>query len=50
MAITVNAEKYFDDFKSPDINGLTPEEKNYLRVLFKPGRSVQARELNQAQK
>ena len=40
---------YFDDLLSKDADGLTPLDKNYLRVLFKPGRSVQTRELNQLQ-
>lgn len=41
--ITVN-ETYKDDFNS---NGI--EDKNYLRVLFNGGRSVQIREINQLQ-
>lgn len=49
MSITIYPENYYDDFNTPDANGLTPEDKNYLRILFKPGQSVQARELNQAQ-
>lgn len=49
MAITIYPENYYDDYNTPDGNGLTPEDKNYLRILFKPGQSVQARELNQAQ-
>ena len=40
---------YHDDFHKTDINGLSPEQKNYLRVLYKPGVSVQTRELNQMQ-
>lgn len=40
MAINFNAPPYFDDFS---------EAKKFLRVLFKPGRAVQARELTQAQ-
>lgn len=41
MAITTypNAP-YYDDYD---------EDKNYLRILFRPGRSVQVRELNQLQ-
>ena len=35
---------YYDDFNSSNI-----ESKNYLRILFKPGYSVQVRELNQLQ-
>ena len=49
MAITAYNAKYNDDVNTPDINGLTPLDKNYLRVLFTPGRSVQSRELNQIQ-
>lgn len=40
MAINFNAPPYFDDFS---------EAKKFLRVLFRPGRAVQARELTQAQ-
>jgi len=42
---------YVDDFFVPDINfkNKTAEEKNFLRILFKPGVSVQVRELNQMQ-
>lgn len=49
MAITTYNTDYFDDLNIPDSNGLTPLDKNYLRVLFKPGVSVQTRELNQLQ-
>jgi hypothetical protein len=40
MAINFNTDPYYDDF---DPN------KNYHRILFKPGRAVQARELTQLQ-
>lgn len=40
MAVNLNSSPYYDDFD---------EEKNYQRVLFKPGVSVQSRELNQIQ-
>lgn len=40
---------YVDDFQTPIDGGKTPEERNYLRILYKPGVSVQARELNQMQ-
>ena len=40
MATNFNITPYYDDF---DIN------KSYLRILFRPGQSVQARELTQAQ-
>ena len=35
-----NVDPYYDDFD---------EDKKFLRVLFKPGYAVQARELTQAQ-
>jgi hypothetical protein len=40
MALNLNTAPYFDDF---DVN------KNYNRILFKPGVAVQARELTQLQ-
>ena len=40
MAKNFNVDPYYDDF-SPD--------KNFHRVLFKPGYAVQARELTQSQ-
>lgn len=40
MAIDFNAEPYNDDFD---------ETKKYYRILFRPGRAVQARELTQLQ-
>lgn len=40
MAIDLNAEPYNDDFD---------ESKNFYQILFKPGYSVQARELTQLQ-
>ena len=47
---TFSQTPYVDDFHVTDPNtGKTPEEKNYLRILYKPGVSVQARELNQMQ-
>ena len=47
---TFSDTPYNDDFHSVDPNtGKTPEQKNYLRILYKPGVSVQARELNQMQ-
>lgn len=49
MAITAYTSDYHDDINTPDASGLTPLDKNYLRILFQPGRTVQARELNQAQ-
>lgn len=46
---TYPASPYYDDFKANvDGNGTSPV-KNYLRILFRPGRSVQARELTQLQ-
>ena len=46
---TYSSEPHFDDYHQPDSNGLSPEQKNYLRILYKPGVSVQTRELNQMQ-
>tara|TARA_B110000483_G_scaffold193547_1_gene230334 strand:- start:6143 stop:11452 length:5310 start_codon:yes stop_codon:yes gene_type:complete len=48
---TYPVQPYVDDFgvKDPDFNLKTAEEKNFLRILFKPGVSVQVRELNQMQ-
>lgn len=42
--ITANSITYKDDFIDNDV-----ENKNYLRILFNGGRSVQVRELNQLQ-
>lgn len=47
---TYSDPPYVDDFQRlSEDGGKTPEEKNYLRILYKPGVSVQARELNQMQ-
>lgn len=40
MALNFNVDPYFDDFNS---------QKNFHRILFKPGFAVQARELTQSQ-
>src|SRR5687768_18474151 len=40
MAIDLNSQPYFDDYS---------EDKNFYRILFKPGYPVQARELTQLQ-
>ena len=40
MSLNLNIDPYFDDFSS---------DKNFHRILFKPGVAVQARELTQAQ-
>lgn len=40
MAIELNKQPYFDDFD---------KSKNFMKVLFKPSRPVQVRELNQVQ-
>jgi len=40
MALNFNVNPYYDDFD---------EDKNFHRILFRPGRAVQARELTQAQ-
>jgi hypothetical protein len=49
MSITTYISNYHDDYVTPDVNDNTPGDKNYLRILFKPGYSVQVRELNQLQ-
>lgn len=40
-----NIEPYYDDFNEPS----GPRENNYMRILFRPGYAVQARELTQIQ-
>lgn len=45
MPIDFNVNPYNDDFQED--NG--PRENNYMRILFKPGYAVQARELTQLQ-
>ena len=40
MALNFNTNPYYDDFD---------ENKNFHRILFRPGRAVQARELTQSQ-
>lgn len=40
MALNFNVDPYYDDFD---------DSKNFHRILFKPGRAVQARELTQSQ-
>ena len=40
MALNLNASPYYDDFSG---------DKNFHKVLFKPGVAVQARELTQLQ-
>ena len=50
MAIkTYNDAPYNDDFNSNSVQFTGAEGKNYLKILFRPGRSVQVRELNQMQ-
>jgi len=49
MSITAYSNTYYDDFNVKDANGETASTKNFLRILFKPGYSVQVRELNQLQ-
>ena len=48
MAIAFNVEPYWDYFEASGADGLSPKEK-YNRVLFRPGKAVQARELTQLQ-
>ena len=49
MVKTYNDSPYYDDFNSNSVQFTGAEGKNYLRILFRPGRSVQVRELNQMQ-
>ena len=42
----LNVSPYYDDFNERDIGA---KDKNYYKVLFNPGRPVQARELNTLQ-
>lgn len=46
---TLGQAPFFDDYNIIDESGLTPEDKNYHRVLFRPSVAVQARELTQLQ-
>ena len=48
MAIAFNVSPYYDDFEAVGVDGLSPKEK-YQRILFRPGKAVQARELTQLQ-
>ena len=50
MPVTAfNRPPYFDDFSTPDSNGLVVSDKGYYRILFSPSYAVQNRELNQLQ-
>jgi hypothetical protein len=42
----LNVSPYFDDFAE---DGIGARDKNYYKVLFNPGRAIQARELNTLQ-
>ena len=42
----LNVSPYFDDFSQEDNGG---HDKNYYKVLFKPGSAIQAREINTLQ-
>ena len=45
-----NNNPYWDDyFNDGASGGKSPRDKNYVRVLFQPGKSVQVRELNSIQ-
>ena len=48
MAISFNVTPYYDDFETAGADGLSPKEK-YQRILFRPGKAIQARELTQLQ-
>ena len=48
----LNSAPYFDDYSPEKLNpttGLPEVDKDFLRILFRPGYAVQARELNQVQ-
>lgn len=47
----LNSAPYFDDFSPEKLNsaGLPEVDKDFLRILFRPGYAVQTRELNQLQ-
>ena len=45
MSINFNTQPYYDDFETPG----GAKDKNYMRILFRPGKAVQARELTQLQ-
>jgi hypothetical protein len=42
----LNVSPYFDDFSEPNVGA---KDKNYYKVLFNPGKPIQARELNTIQ-
>ena len=42
----LNINPYFDDFSEPTVGS---KDKNYYKVLFNPGKPIQARELNTLQ-
>ena len=42
----LNVSPYYDDFNEPDVGA---KDKNYYKVLFNPGKPIQARELNTLQ-
>ena len=46
MSRTFDVAPFFDDYLTPNSGGLA---KNYYKVLFRPGRALQARELTTAQ-
>jgi len=48
MALKFNIDPYYDDYNTATPDGLTPKEK-YNRILFRPGKAIQARELTQLQ-
>ena len=42
----LNVSSYFDDFSEPNVGA---KDKNYYKVLFRPGKPIQTRELNTLQ-
>jgi len=47
----LNSAPYFDDYSPEKLNsaGIPEVDKDFLRILFRPGYAVQTRELNQLQ-
>ena len=44
-----SAFPYLDDYFSADVGKLSPADKNRVKILFRPSRSVQVREMNSLQ-
>ena len=46
LRLNLDINPYFDDFSEKNVGA---RDKNYYKVLFNPGRAIQARELNTLQ-